>query len=101
VRACVRARARVRACVLNVCMCVRVCDARVEGGLNGRKAEVDAQWRIHHCANWAMAIYFSFFDLFGSHGLYIFELFDVLNWQRESAHNRLTHLLIYYLVLEL
>jgi len=36
-----------------------------------------------------------------SHGQYIFQLFGISNWQRESGHNRLTRLLVYYLVLEL
>jgi len=31
----------------------------------------------------------------------LFELFDILNWQHESGHNRLARLFIYYLVLEL
>jgi len=29
----------------------------------------------------------------------MFELFDILNWQRESGRNRLTRLLIHYLEL--
>jgi len=38
---------------------------------------------------------FLFFAIWRSHGLYIFELFDILNWQRESGHNKFTRLLIY------
>jgi len=47
-----------------------------------------------------LKIYVSFFAILRSHSLYIFELIDILNWQRESGHNRLTRLLIYNLVLE-
>jgi len=45
-------------------------------------------------------IIFVFFAILRSHGLYIYELSDILNWQRESGHNRLVRLLTYYLMLE-
>jgi len=55
------------------------------GGIEAMRFD---QWRIYH---WAMApllkIYFSFFAILRNHGLYIFELFDILNWQRESGRN--------------
>jgi len=41
------------------------------------------------------------FAILRSHGLYIFEIFDILNCQSESGRNRLTRFLNYYLVLEL
>jgi len=64
----------------------------VEPTVNLTKAYT--QWRIDHWANWAMAppplkIYFSFFTVLRSHGLYIFELFDSLTWQRESGRNHI------------
>jgi len=47
-------------------------------------------WRIYYWANYAMKIlkiYLSFFATVRSHGLYIFGLFDFLNWSRESGRN--------------
>jgi len=57
--------------------------------------------RIRWCPT-PFKIYILFLAILRSHGPYIFQLFDVLNWQRrEFGRNRLARLLIYYLVLEL